>query len=164
VAACIAAALLIGGCSPSGEGKGGAGPDGKGGPPPAMPVSVAQVVEKTISDWDEFVGRVEAIERVELRPRVSGYLQRVAFTQGSEVGQGTVMFEIDPEPFQVQVRRAEAELARARARADLARNERLRTDRLVESGAVSRQESDERIATEKGQRQRRKQQGHGSAE
>jgi RND family efflux transporter MFP subunit len=147
--ACIAAALLIGGCSPSGEGKGGAGPDGKGGPPPAMPVSVAQVVEKTISDWDEFVGRVEAIERVELRPRVSGYLQRVAFTQGSEVGQGTVMFEIDPEPFQVQVRRAEAELARARARADLARNERLRTDKLVESGAVSRQESDERISTEK---------------
>ena len=149
VAACIAVALLIGGCSPSSEGKGGAGPDSKGGPPPAMPVSVAQVVEKTISDWDEFVGRVEAIERVELRPRVSGYLQRVAFTQGSEVGQGTVMFEIDPEPFQVQVRRAEAELARARARADLARNERLRTDRLVESGAVSRQESDERIATEK---------------
>lgn len=145
----LAAALLLAACGPSGDGKGGAGPAGKGGPPPAMPVTAAQVVEKTVSDWDEFVGRVEAIERVELRPRVSGYLQRVAFTQGSEVGQGTVMFEIDPEPFQVEVRRAEAELARARTRADLARNERMRTDKLVESGAVSRQESDERISTEK---------------
>ncbi|MCE2946157.1 MAG: efflux RND transporter periplasmic adaptor subunit [bacterium] len=148
LAAC-GVALLLAACGPSGEGKGGADPSAKGGPPPAMPVTVAQVVERTVSDWEEFVGRVEAVERVELRPRVSGYLQRVAFTQGSDVGQGAVMFEIDPELFQVEVRRAEAELSRARTRAELARNERLRTDRLVESGAVSRQESDERIATEK---------------
>ncbi len=149
VAVC-AGALLVAACSAGDDGK--AGPGAKGGPggkPMAMPVTVAQALERTVADWDEFVGRVEATERVELRPRVSGYLQRVNYRQGADVARGEVMFEIDPEPFQVEVRRAEAELARVRTRLDLARNERARTEKLVESGAVSRQEFDERLSAEK---------------
>jgi RND family efflux transporter MFP subunit len=149
IAACASALALVA-CGGSGDGKGGPGAKGgPGGKPMAMPVTVAQALERTINEWDEFVGRVEAVERVELRPRVTGYLQRVNYRQGADVGRGEVMFEIDPEPFQVEVRRAEAELARVRTRFDLARNERARTEKLVESGAVSRQEFDERASAEK---------------
>ncbi|MBC7779080.1 MAG: efflux RND transporter periplasmic adaptor subunit [Proteobacteria bacterium] len=149
-AAALLFVLAASGCGRGDDAKGAPGAkDAKGGPPPAMPVTVAQALERSINEWDEFVGRVEAIEQVELRPRVSGYLQRVAFDQGSDVAQGTAMFLIDPEPLQVEVKRAEAELARVRTRFDLARNERARTDKLVESGAVSRQESDERVSSEK---------------
>jgi RND family efflux transporter MFP subunit len=122
-----------------------AAPPAKGGPP-APPVSVAAAVERPVGESETFVGRIEAVERVELRPRVSGYLQRVAYVQGAAVAAGDVLFEIDPEPFRVEVGRLEAEVARARNRLDLARAERERTARLVESGAVSRQELDERSA------------------
>jgi len=147
LAALVLTTLVLAACGQDGDGK--AGESAKSGPPPAIPVTVAQAVEKTINDWDEFVGRVEAVERVELRPRVSGYLQGVSYRQGADVGQGQVMFEIDAEPFQVEVKRAEAELARVRARLDLARAERLRSEKLVESGAVSRQEVEQSQSVEK---------------
>ena len=112
-------------------------------------VSVAATLERAVGESETFVGRIEAIERVELRPRVSGYLQRVAYVQGATVAAGEVLFEIDPEPFRLEVARLEAEVARARNRLELARAERARTARLVESGAVSRQELDERGAAER---------------
>lgn len=116
---------------------------------PAPSVGVAAALERPVAESETFVGRIEAVERVELRPRVSGYLQRVAYVQGSTVAAGDVLFEIDAEPFRVEVSRLEAEVARARNRLELARAERARTARLVESGAVSRQELDERGAAER---------------
>jgi RND family efflux transporter MFP subunit len=143
----LAALLGLASCGPGGPppGQGGA----PGGKPPAMPVTVAAALERTVSEWDEFVGRVEAVERVELRPRVSGVLLRVEYTQGADVAAGAVLFQIDPEPFRTEVARLEAELARTRARFELARGERQRVESLVDSGAVSRQEADERRAAER---------------
>jgi len=134
---------LLAACSPSGS-----GPPAKS-TPAAPTVGVAVAIERPVAEAETFVGRIEAVERVELRPRVSGYLQRVAYVQGATVVAGDVLFEIDPEPFRLEVSRLEAEVARARNRADLARAERARTARLVESGAVSRQELDERGAAER---------------
>ena len=87
-------------------------------PPPA--VSVAPVLQREITEWDEFSGRLEAVDQVEIRPRVSGYIERVAFTEGSEVRKGEVLFEIDPRPYQADLERAQAELQQARTAAELA--------------------------------------------
>src|SRR5690606_7943058 len=67
--------------------------------PPAPEVSVAQVVARPVQQWDAFSGRVSAVETVELRPRVSGYVQRVAYEEGQLVGKGDLLFEIDPRPY-----------------------------------------------------------------
>ena len=124
-------------------------PDGKGGPggaPMAPPVTVAAALERNVSEWDEFVGRLEAIERVELRPRVSGYIEKIHYAQGAEVARGDLLFEIDARPFEQELRRADAALASAKTRLDLAAGELARVEKLVESGAVSRQEVDERAS------------------
>lgn len=141
--ALVLVGLTLAACSPRESGP--AAPSGA----PVPTVSVAAALERTVGESETFVGRIEAVERVELRPRVSGYLQRVAYVQGSAVAAGEVLFEIDPEPFRVEVARLEAEVARARNRLELARAERARTAKLVESGAVSRQELDERAAAER---------------
>lgn len=84
-----------------------------GGPP----ISAAAVVEKQITETHEFSGRLEAIERVEIRSRVSGFITAVNFKPGSEVKKGDVLFVIDPRPFQAEVSRAEGTAASARAKA-----------------------------------------------
>ena len=68
-------------------------------PPPPPAVTVAAVPERDINEWDEFTGRIEAVDAVEIRPRVSGYIQRVALAEGKEVRKGDVLFEIDPRPY-----------------------------------------------------------------
>src|SRR5262249_41360689 len=78
-------------------------------PPSAPAVTVAKVPERDITDWDEFTGRFEAVDAVEIRPRVSGYIQRVDFPEGKQVPKGEVLFEIDPRPYQAELARAEAE-------------------------------------------------------
>ena len=88
--------------------------------PPPPEVSVAEVVERSVRQWDDFTGRVSAVETVELRPRVSGYVQRVAFEEGQLLEKGDLLFEIDPRPYRAALARAEAELARARSEARLA--------------------------------------------
>src|SRR3954465_15928448 len=98
--------------------------------PPLQAVTVAPVPEREISDWDEFTGRLEAVDQVEIRPRVSGYIKRVAFTEGTEVKKGDVLFEIDPRPYRADLDRAEAELARARSAAALAASEVKRAGKL----------------------------------
>ena len=75
-------------------------------PPPPPEVTVAEVRAEEIAEWDEYQGEFEAIDAVEVRPRVSGYLVRVAFTEGKEVRKGDVLFEIDPEPYQATLDRA----------------------------------------------------------
>ena len=123
-----------------------------GGKPPAPPppptVTVAAVAEHDVTDWDEFTGRLEAVDAVEIRPRVSGYITRVAFTEGTEVRRGEVLFEIDPRPYAADLARAEAELERARTTAALAARDVSRAQRLVEAQAISREEFDTRVTAE----------------
>ena len=132
------AALLLGGLR---EG-GGAQP----APPPPQ-VSVAQVLEKRVKDWDEFTGRLQAVETVEIRPRVSGYIDKVAFTEGSLVKRGALLFVIDPRPYQAEYDRAAADVKRYKTALDLGRIELARVQRLKDSGAVSQEELDERKST-----------------
>ena len=87
---------------------------------PAPQVTVAEVIAKKVTDFDEFTGRFEAVDRVEIRPRVSGYISSVNFTEGSEVKKGDVLFVIDQRPYAADLKRARAQLAQARAQAALA--------------------------------------------
>jgi multidrug efflux system membrane fusion protein len=116
--------------------------------PPLQAVTVAAVPEREIAEWDEFTGRLEAVDQVEIRPRVSGYIKRVTFDEGKEVRKGEVLFEIDPRPYQAELARAEAELERARSAASLARSEVQRAGKLVELQAISREEFDSRTSAE----------------
>jgi RND family efflux transporter MFP subunit len=137
LAATVAAAALLVGCGPSGS--------AAQAPPPQ--VSVAAVVEKRVKDWDEFTGRFQAVETVEIRPRVSGYIDKIAFKEGSLVKQGDLLFVIDPRPYQADYDRAAADLKRYKTALELARIESTRVQRLRESGAVSQEELDERTST-----------------
>src|SRR5262252_1377556 len=104
----------------------------KGGPPP---VSVAAAVEKDIIDTDEFPGRIEAVDQVEVRARVTGYIQSVNFKPGVEVKKGDVLFQIDPRPFENEVARAEANFANTRAQMELSRTELARSEKLLADNA-----------------------------
>jgi multidrug efflux system membrane fusion protein len=117
--------------------------DAQGGPPPAAPVSVSPAVQRTISDSEEFSGRIEATEFVDLRPRVAGTIERVHFTDGAMVAKGQLLFSIDPRPFAAELARAESVLAAARTRAELALAEAARAKKLLEANAVSKQEFDQ---------------------
>src|ERR1700744_6799806 len=115
--------------------------------PPPPQVSVAQVLEKQVKDWDEFPGRLQAIETVEIRPRVSGYIDKVAFTEGSLVKRGTLLFIIDPRPYKAEYDRAAADVKRFKTALDLGQIELARVQHLKDSGAVSQEELDERKST-----------------
>jgi len=112
--------------------------------PPPPEVSVATVVVKEVRPWDEFTGHIEAVETVELRPRVSGYIDRVNYVEGGEVRKGDVLFVIDQRTYRAELARAEAELARARTQAELARSEVVRAKKLAEARAISTEELDQR--------------------
>ncbi|MEO6057493.1 MAG: efflux RND transporter periplasmic adaptor subunit [Gemmatimonadales bacterium] len=109
---------------------------------------MAPVLQREVAEWDEFSGRLEAVDQVEIRPRVSGYIKRVAFTEGREVRKGEVLFEIDPRPYQADLERAQAQLAQARTAADLAEREVARADKLVKVQAISREEFDSRTSAQ----------------
>lgn len=113
-------------------------------PPDAMPVSVAEVVQRRITEWDEFSGRLEAVEGVEVRSRVAGYIEAVKFAPGSLVDKGDTLFVIDPRPFAAAVARAQAALASARARLTLTASELGRAQRLLDDRAIAQREFDER--------------------
>jgi len=120
--------------------------------PPAAPqpqaVTVAEVPERQITEWDEFTGRLEAVDQVEIHPRVTGYIKRVTFAEGKEVRKGEVLFEIDPRPYEADLARAEAELESARSAASLAKSEVQRAGKLVDMQAISREEFDSRTSAE----------------
>ncbi|MCJ1886118.1 efflux RND transporter periplasmic adaptor subunit [Pseudomonas sp. LA21] len=113
---------------------------------PAPKVSVAEVIEQPINEWDEFTGRLEAPESVELRPRVSGYIDRVAFREGTLVKKGDLLFQIDPRPFEAEVHRLEAQLQQARANQTRTVNEAARGERLRATNAISAELADARSA------------------
>jgi membrane fusion protein, multidrug efflux system len=111
-------------------------------PPPQ--VTVAQVLSKPVTEFDDFTGRFEAIERVEIRPRVSGYISSVNFTEGSEVKKGDVLFVIDQRPYAADLRHAQAQLAQAKSQLGLARSEKVRATNLLAQHAISQEEFDTR--------------------
>ena len=113
---------------------------------PAAQVSVAEVIEQPINEWDEFTGRLEAPESVDIRPRVSGFVDHVAFTEGSLVKKGDVLFQIDPRPFQTEVKRLEAQLQQARASQARTQSETSRGERLRKSNAISAELADARVS------------------
>src|SRR5437763_14742750 len=93
-------------------------------PQPVMPapeVTVAPAVDRTIADYDEFTGHFEAVQAVDVRPRVSGFIERVSFPEGSNVKQGDVLVTIDPRPYEAEAARAAAALEQAKTHAQLAR-------------------------------------------
>lgn len=116
------------------------------GAPPAPEVSAAPVLVKQVSQWDEFSGRVEAVENVDLRPRVSGYIDKVNYIEGQEVKKGDVLFTIDARSYQAEYDRARAEVARARTQSTLARGESERAKRLSEQQAISTETWEQRRA------------------
>jgi RND family efflux transporter MFP subunit len=126
---------------------GGSGARNAPPPPPPPQVTVAAAIGRHVTDWDEFTGHLEAVDVVEVRPRVSGYVERVAFTEGAEVRKGDVLFVIDPRPYAAEVARAEAELARSRTRLELARSEMQRAERLLAVQAISREEFEARASS-----------------
>ena len=129
--------ILIAGCNRAGPPQ---------GAPPPMEISVAVVPEREITEWDEYTGRLEAVDTVEIRPQVSGLLDRVAFAEGKEVHKGDLLFQIDPRPFEAELARAQAAQEQARSSAELAKADLARGDRLLASHAVSQEEYDQRTA------------------
>ena len=114
---------------------------------PAAKVSVAEVIQQPINEWDAFTGRLEAPESVEIRPRVSGYIDRVAFDEGSLVKKGELLFQIDPRPFEAEVKRLQAQLQQARASQTRTVSEAQRGERLRKSNAISAELADARAST-----------------
>ena len=116
--------------------------------PPAIPVSVAVVEQRDVAMWDEFSGRLEAIERVEVRSRVAGALQTAHFREGSLVKQGEILITIDPAPYAAEVERASAQVVGAEARVALTKKEHERSQQLQQSGsgAISQSNSDQRLS------------------
>ncbi|GAB3464333.1 efflux RND transporter periplasmic adaptor subunit [Massilia terrae] len=137
-------AIAMAGCSDA-TGKAAEAPPVMAGPP----VSTATVLQRAVAETQEFSGRLEAIDRVEIRPRVSGYITSVQFQPGAEVKKGQVLFVIDPRPYQAEADRAEAAARSARAKAELARLELNRAERLLADKAIAQREYDERSAGQK---------------
>jgi RND family efflux transporter MFP subunit len=118
-------------------------------PPPAPPppkVSVAKPIEREIVEWDEYTARLEAVDLVEVRARVGGYLNEVRFQEGAIVQAGQVLFVIDPRPYQATLKHAEADVALAKARLGLAHKRLDRSGNLVAARAISQEEADTRAA------------------
>ncbi|HEY4734021.1 MAG TPA: efflux RND transporter periplasmic adaptor subunit [Gemmatimonadaceae bacterium] len=119
----------------------------KDAPPMQSPqVTVAPAIERVVTDWDEFTGHFDAVNSVEVRPRVGGFVQRIGFTEGATVHQGDVLFVIDQRPYEAEVSRAEAVLAEARTRNQLAGMEVERAKKLMSTQAISREELDARTS------------------
>jgi len=110
----------------------------------AAQVDTAEVIHRAITDWQDFSGRLEAVDRVEIRPQVSGILTQVHFKDGAAVRKGDVLFTIDPRPFAAEVARAEAQLAATEARVAYTASDLARSERLIADNAVSRRDLEEK--------------------
>ena len=113
--------------------------------PQALPVPVAVIDEQQVTTWDEFSGRLEAVERVDVRSRVAGQVKSVHFTEGALVKAGELLVKIDPDPYAAEVERAQAQVVAAQARLSYAKSEHLRSKRLWEESAIAQRELDERV-------------------
>jgi membrane fusion protein, multidrug efflux system len=133
------ATLAAAGCS---SGQAGNAPTS----PPAPEVTAAKVLFNDVRDWADFTGRLEPVERVDVRPRVGGYVESVAFVEGADVKQGDLLFQIDPRPFKAVVERLRADSDRATAELALARAYASRAQRLLAQRAISQEEFEQRTS------------------
>ena len=133
IAASAFALLVLSGCGDPAEGQ---------APPAAAPVSVAVPLARQVTDWDEFVGRFEAVQTVDVRARVGGYVQAVHFRDGQQVRRGQLLFTLDPRPAQAALAAARASVSQAEAQLNLARANFARAEGLLEAQAVSQAEFD----------------------
>jgi RND family efflux transporter MFP subunit len=129
------AALTLAGCDK---------PASQAAAPPVPSVTVAQPVKRTVTDWDEFTGRFEAVEEVQVRPRVGGFVNSVEFQDGAIVHAGDLLYVIDSRPFEAVAEQADGQLSDARAKVELAKRELDRGLNLVQTSAVSEQVVDQR--------------------
>jgi membrane fusion protein, multidrug efflux system len=134
--ASAALSLIVVACNKSAENKG----------PPALPVNVVTVVEKEVNEWDEFTGRLDPVESVEIRPRVSGYITEIHFEAGAIVKKGDLLYVIDPRPYQADFDRAKAEVDRMDAQLKLAQIELNRAKELRDKNTISASEFDQKAA------------------
>src|SRR5438552_7842268 len=135
--AALAFGLLVAGC--------GKHASKTASPPPV--VSVVQPIAREVVEWDDYIGRLESPETVELRARVSGYLDKVHFKEGKEIKKGDLLFTIDPRPYQAEFDRADAEHQRAESQADLAKSDAERAKNLIATKAISAEDFDTKTKT-----------------
>src|SRR3984957_9500833 len=141
ISAAICSTLLAA-CSHSrAESAGAAAP-----PPPA--VTVAEVIARPLHHWDELTGELQAVNTVEVRPRVSGFIDSVEFIEGARVRKGQVLFQIDPRPFQIEIERLDAEIKRAQSKLDYATAGHARAERLFAQNAIAREEYEQLTSAE----------------
>ena len=129
----VVALALFSGCKP---------PQQVAPPPPE--VSIVQPVSKEVTEWDDFTGRLEPIKSVEVRPRVSGYLDSIHFKDGQVVKAGDLLFVIDPRPYEAEAERARAELKRAEAQQNLALQNLQRAEKLMQGSTIAQEQFDTR--------------------
>jgi RND family efflux transporter MFP subunit len=118
-------------------------------PPPPPKVTVGQPIPREVVEWEEYTGRLEALESVEVRARVNGYLQSIHFKNGTTVKQGDLLFVIDPRPYQAELERAKAEVALANARLERTNKDLTRAQMLVRARAISEEEVDTRVSEQR---------------
>ena len=135
--------LLLGACQNDSQTDVASENPGAGAPPPPA-VTTADVLEEEVELWKTYTGRLESAEIVELRPRVSGYIDKVVFTEGSYVKKGDLLFKIDDEPFKAEVRRLEAELKSSQAQTSLSERDVKRAASLKQTNAISQEQVDNR--------------------
>jgi membrane fusion protein, multidrug efflux system len=135
-ATALALAFALGGCEQK--------PTAAAAAPPALPVTVAQAVKRTVTDWDEFTGRFDAIEEVQVKARVGGFVTNVEFKDGDMVHAGDLLYIIDPRPFEAVAEQADGQLSDARGKVELAKRDLDRGLNLVQTSAVSEQVVDQR--------------------
>jgi len=140
IAAVGAISLIVVACNKS--------PANKGASP--LPVNVVTVIEKEVNEWDEFTGRLDPVESVEIRPRVSGYITEIHFEAGAIVKKGDLLYVIDPRPYQADFDRAKAEVDRMDAQLKLAQIELNRAKELRDKATISASEFDQKAATYQG--------------
>ncbi len=115
-----------------------------------LPVNVVTAIEKEVNEWDEFTGRLDPVESVEIRPRVSGYITEIHFEAGAIVKKGDLLYVIDPRPYQADFDRASAEVDRMDAQLKLAQIELNRAKELRDKNTISASEFDQKAATYQG--------------
>jgi membrane fusion protein, multidrug efflux system len=121
-----------------------AAPAAKANVPPPANVKIAQPLSQQVTNWDEYTGRIEAVNSVDVRARASGYLDKVNFKAGAKVSKGDVLFVIDPRPFQARLNYAAAELEKAKTQQELAKKDLARAQSLFKAKAISAEEYDAR--------------------
>jgi membrane fusion protein, multidrug efflux system len=116
-------------------------------PPPPLPVNVVTAIEKEVNEWDEFTGRLEAVESVEVRPRVSGYITEIHFEAGAVIKKNDLLYVIDPRPYQADFDRAAAQFEQTQAQLKLSQIELDRAKELRAKNTISASEFDQKAAT-----------------